>query len=202
MKTRIPFLIAPLCAAIASWFIASSPAQARYIVTLQQVGPNVVATGSGSIDLTGLTLLGSGLYQASMYPSQIFLVTGPASFVSADVYFAFGDFTGPGAFGPGFLTSADSGSGDTVGFQFRFLFVPQGYISGDPLSDSSIYANQTFSSLGVMPGFRKWWWGPGPDQSFTLFVDATVPDEGSSLMLLSIVLLFLWSLVQKKVVQM
>ena len=31
------------------------PAQAGYTVTLQQVGPNVVATGSGAINLTGLT---------------------------------------------------------------------------------------------------------------------------------------------------
>ena len=30
-------------------------AQAGYIVTLQQVGPNVVATGSGAINLHGLT---------------------------------------------------------------------------------------------------------------------------------------------------
>jgi hypothetical protein len=31
------------------------PAQANYIVTLQQVGPSAVATGSGAFDLTGLT---------------------------------------------------------------------------------------------------------------------------------------------------
>src|SRR6266478_535121 len=36
-------------------------AQAGYIVTLQQVGPNVVATGSGAINLTGLTLFESGI---------------------------------------------------------------------------------------------------------------------------------------------
>ena len=35
-------------------------AQAGYIVTLQQVGPNVVATGSGAINLTGLTFSISG----------------------------------------------------------------------------------------------------------------------------------------------
>src|SRR5437667_3524232 len=33
------------------------PAQAGYTVTLQQVGPDVVATGSGAINLTGLTFL-------------------------------------------------------------------------------------------------------------------------------------------------
>ena len=35
-------------------------AQAGYIVTLQQVGPNVVATGSGAINLHGLTFSHSG----------------------------------------------------------------------------------------------------------------------------------------------
>jgi hypothetical protein len=30
------------------------PAQAGYIVTMEQVGSNVVATGSGAINLTGL----------------------------------------------------------------------------------------------------------------------------------------------------
>ena len=36
-------------------------AHAGYIVSLQQVGPNVVATGSGTLDLTGLTFGGAGV---------------------------------------------------------------------------------------------------------------------------------------------
>ena len=36
------------------------PAQAGYIVTFAQVGSNVVATGSGPIDLTGLKFLFAG----------------------------------------------------------------------------------------------------------------------------------------------
>jgi hypothetical protein len=35
--------------------VASAPAQAGYIVTLEQVGGDVVATGSGPIDLMGLS---------------------------------------------------------------------------------------------------------------------------------------------------
>src|SRR5438477_2867913 len=163
MKTRIFVLMAPLCTAMASWLIASSPAQARYIVTLQEVGPSVVATGSGAIDLTGLFLVGSGSYRAEMDPLLTFLVTGPASFVFADGYF--GNISGPGAFGTGLPSVANDGSGDVVGFQRPFLVVPHGYISGNPLSDSSTYANQTFSSLGVEPGFHKWSWGTGPDRA-------------------------------------
>ena len=40
--------------------LSVQPARANYIVTLQQVGSNVVATGSGAIDLTGLSLQGTG----------------------------------------------------------------------------------------------------------------------------------------------
>src|SRR5438094_5651168 len=42
-------------AIVLGWLLSVRPAEAGYTVTLQQVGPDVVATGSGAIDLTGLT---------------------------------------------------------------------------------------------------------------------------------------------------
>ena len=45
---------------VLAWLLSVRPAQAGYTVTLQQVGPDVVATGSGAIDLTGLTFSHSG----------------------------------------------------------------------------------------------------------------------------------------------
>ena len=47
--------LATTLAIVLAWLLSVRPAQAGYIVTLQQVGPDVVATGSGAIDLTGLT---------------------------------------------------------------------------------------------------------------------------------------------------
>ena len=44
------------------------PAQA-YKVTLREIGDNVVAHGSGAINLTGLTLAGGGFSSAGMNPS-------------------------------------------------------------------------------------------------------------------------------------
>ena len=61
MKIRTHPLIAPMCAAVASLVIIGSPARAGYIVTLTEAGPNVVANGSGAIDLTGLTFHLPGL---------------------------------------------------------------------------------------------------------------------------------------------
>jgi hypothetical protein len=45
------------------------PAQAGYVVTLTQQGGDVVATGSGEIDLTGLSFLESASAASIMEPS-------------------------------------------------------------------------------------------------------------------------------------
>src|SRR6266480_3924151 len=48
--------LATTLAIVLAWLLSVRPAQAGYTVTLQQVGPDVVATGSGAFDLTGLDL--------------------------------------------------------------------------------------------------------------------------------------------------
>ena len=141
-------------------------AWAGYTVTLQQVGSNVVATGSGPIDLTGLSLAGSEEDSAAIGPLIAYILTGPAGVISDDIYLG---ASGPTGFGSGSFTFADSGSGDIVGIQFgEDIAVPHGYISGTPLSDSSTYDNQTLASLGVTPGTYEWTWGTGQNQNFTL----------------------------------
>src|SRR5436189_6394281 len=52
--------LATTLAIVLAWLLSVRRAQAGYVVTLQQVGPDVVATGSGAIDLTGLTFSNSG----------------------------------------------------------------------------------------------------------------------------------------------
>ena len=159
--------------AVTGSLVCVQPAQA-YTVRLQQVGANVVATGSGAIDLTGLNFgttftNGQALIQAN--EAQIF--TGPTSLTSFDLYTG---LSGPTDFGSGSVKFADSGSGDLVGIgAFELLIVPHGYISGTPLSDSMTFNNATFSSLGVTPGTYVWTWGTGlPNQNFTLIIGGAV----------------------------
>jgi hypothetical protein len=59
--------------------------------------------------------------------------------------------------------------------------VPAGFVSGNPLSDISTYANATFTSLGVTPITYVWTWGSGADaDSLTLQIGtAAVPEPGS-----------------------
>jgi|GraSoiStandDraft_48_1057284.scaffolds.fasta_scaffold258252_1 hypothetical protein len=184
--------MAATLAIIIVWGLSIQPAQANsYVVTLKQVGPNVVATGSGAIDLTGLMSLGNVSGGPIITPRDAFIVTGPAGFFEE---FFSPSISGPTSFGSGSNSFTLNDSGDFVGISrfAQFLFVPENYVSGQILSSSSTFFG-TFSSIGITPGTYVWTWGTGPDQNFTLDAVATgVPDSGSTfgLFLLSFAALF------------
>jgi protein with PEP-CTERM/exosortase system signal len=174
------------------------PAQA-YLVTLEQVGSNVVANGSGAINLTGLTKASTLFGGPSGIEADIgFILTGLPSGGTFDGYFG---FTGPMSFGSGGFLAPNTGSGDFVGINalIGFLFVPEGYVSGAALSDSMTFNNATFASLGVTLGTYAWTWGTGlPNQNFTLIIGAAgVSDCGSTVSLLGCALLGLAALRRK-----
>jgi hypothetical protein len=112
--------------------LLASPAQAGFVLTLEQQGNDVVATGSGPIDLTDLIAAGTGSNSSVILPQLGIISIGPTSSV------AFYDgVIGPTSFGS--VPSQplpDSVSGNFVGI-FGIggrLGVPLGYLSGDPLS--------------------------------------------------------------------
>jgi hypothetical protein len=166
----------------------AGPAEAGYVVTLTQEGSNVVATGSGTINLTDLTFAGPGESGGNLAPNISLITIGPPTVATGNLDLYTG-FTGPMSFGSGFLTSATGGSGDLVTIVNEIsledlLGVPASYISGSPLSDSSTYDNQTFASLGVTPGTYEWTWGGGANaDSFTL-TTTVVPEPSTWAMLL------------------
>jgi protein with PEP-CTERM/exosortase system signal len=205
MKTLI--LAAIRCSlmftAVTASLFSVRPAQANYIVTLQQVGPNVVATGSGAFDLTGLPIKARGSSQPLIQPFLGNIVTGSSN--SCDAYGT--TITGPDNFGIGIETGLVSiGTGDLVGMAFNggnssFLLVPVGYVSGTALSSSATYNNLTLGAPVVTPGTYVWTWGDGADQSFTLQIGSVgvpgVPDGGSTVSLLGCALLGLAALRRK-----
>jgi hypothetical protein len=156
--------------------LSAPPAQAGYTVTLEQVGSDVVATGSGTIDLAGLSFVMSGGTAAQIEPDAAVEGAGPAINTPIDIY---SGVAGPSTFGSGGFTLANTGSGASVNILGRFgeIYVPAGYMSGGALPDSATYSNATFSSLGVAPGTYVWTWGTAAaDDSFTLdVVTAVVP---------------------------
>ena len=179
--------------AVTGSLVCVQPAQA-YTVTLEQIGSNVVANGSGAINLTGLTFVISGADNPGIVPFSGVISTGPF----ASMIDGYRGFTGPMDFGSGAGALPNTASGDFVGISGvgLGLFVPLNYISGTALSDSMTFNNATFASLGVTPGTYVWTWGTGlPNQNFTLIIGrAGVPDGGSTVSLLGCALLGLAAL--------
>jgi hypothetical protein len=185
--------------AAAALLVVAPLTQAGFIVTLQQVGSNVVETGSGAVDLTGLTFLGASLTEEGRIAASFAQIhMAPPGLSSV---FAFTGFTGPGSFGSGGGFLGSNFSGDVVGIEGAIagFFVPFGYVSGTALSNSMTFNNATFASLGVTPGTYVWSWGTGlPNQNFTLQIGgAGVPDSGSTVSLLGCALLGLAALRRK-----
>jgi hypothetical protein len=146
-----------------------------YTVTLNQVGPDVVATGSGTIDLTGLSSFGSAFASPELYPTNGIIGTGPSSTI--DLY---SGLSGPFSFGPGSTAFPISTSGDSV-FLEDFgisIDVTSGYVSGASLSSSATYGG-TIASLGLTSGTYTWTWDSGAN-SFVLDVPAMAVPEPST----------------------
>jgi hypothetical protein len=196
MKTTLKLFFALTAVAVTSLF-SVQPAQADYMVTLAQVGSNVVATGSGAINTTGLGPFGTATGDPEIDAMLALIATGPTG-SNADIY---SGPTGPTSFGSGSVFHANSGSGNLVGINGtdRTLFVPHNYVSNTALTSSATWNNATFASLGVTPGTYVWTWGTGlANQSFTLQIGpAGVPDSGSTVSLLGCALLGLAALRRK-----
>jgi hypothetical protein len=133
-------------------------------VTVSQVGPDVVWSGSGSVNLSNLTFSqdtdGTGFLQPTFAAFQI----GPNIIIPISVYSsAISSY--PNNFGTNTGYSPSSGSGDTFGVTSFFnpsdLIVPRNYISGSYLSCSMTFINNTIAGLGLIPGTYVWSWGSG-----------------------------------------
>ena len=171
-----------------------------YTVRLQQTGANVVANGSGPINLTGLAFVGPFGPAPGIRGNPAYIMTGAGAGSGAGEVDGYRGFTGPASFGSGGFFAANTSSGDFVGINIPGgLFVPNGYVSGAALSDSMTVNNATFASLGVTPGTYIWSWGTGlPNQNFTLIIGGVgVPDGGTTISLLGCALLGLAALRRK-----
>lgn len=165
--------------------LLARPAHASYVVTLTEQGSNLVASGSGTLDLADLSSAGSSsLVTSAIQPNGGLIALGVLS-GSSDIY---NNATGPSSFGPGSdQTFADSATGPFAGIYANQIFVPGGYVSGTSLTNTATFDNASYSSLGVTPGTYAWSWGTGISaDSFTLDViaPASVPEPSSFFLLL------------------
>jgi hypothetical protein len=161
-----------------------SAARAAFIVNIQQVGPDVVATGSGSIDTDSLTPPanpGSGYHSfVYSYFAEVLLGGGTTDSVYSGIT------SGPQNFSSTFAgsTRATTSSGDDVGVEGSVnqeaIVLPVGYVSEAPLLDTSTWSNNTLAGLNLVPGVYVESFGSGPTaDTFTVSVGQSVPEPAS-----------------------
>ena len=153
-------------------------ATGAFNVTITQVGPNVVWAGSGSFNLTDLTLVGSVPITSGFAASQAIWIAGATAIPPGATGQQYGgaSLTYPTTFALGTQTggpSATTGSMFGVltgGVSGRTIVVPDGYVSGTTISGSTTYASQTISSMGLSGGTYIWSWGAGANASSLVMV--------------------------------
>lgn len=137
---------------------------AAVTIDIEESGGNVVATASGTLDTSALTLLAA---EAPFYG----FVAGSAWNASFDSVILVGsgnrDTYDIGAqsitFSTGAGYTATSNTGGIVAIGSRStgnntLNVPQGYVSGSPLSSTSTWSGQTIAGMGLIPGSFTFSW--------------------------------------------
>jgi len=153
--------------------LLAGQARAGLMMTMSQVGTDVIVSGNGTINLAALTGGGNGnqlMSAGTVMPSLgsiFFAGTSPV------LVFGLGDISGPTSFGTGLGLFASSGSGDNFGITQSingsiFIQFPRTYVSGAQLSGTMTFAGRTFSNLGVTPGEYTWTWGQGQTADFAV----------------------------------
>ena len=142
----------------------TSSTASQFNLTLLEVGPDVILSGSGTFDLTNLTYKQTIPPTGFILPSnaQFFSGTDSGTPVYADLYSGT-TFNIPTNFGVSAQTASNFGSGDCVGSLLqgpnKYLVVPTGYTSNTVISTYMVFSGKTFTTLGVTQGTYTWTWG-------------------------------------------
>jgi hypothetical protein len=160
--------------------VAAQKAEAKYVAFFTQDGANVVEAGGGTLDTVDLTIVGRGAL------TRPFVSGDTGAYVSgsrADTGSSYiGLFDGPAKFGSGLLFRPTESAGDPVGFSASsgFVYVPDNYMSGASLSETSTYDDATFASLGITPGTYVYSWGSGANADMlTIIIGGSVAEPST-----------------------
>lgn len=127
-------------------------ASATYTIFLTESGSDVVATGAGTIDTTGMSISASGS-QCGEGLGGMEVTNTLCMGAGVGGKIALSAIINPMPFGPTpLVTLATAGSGDPVFLASSALYLPTVYVSGAPLSSSNTYAGKTLATLGVTAG--------------------------------------------------
>ena len=160
--------------------------RAGYVVNVIESGGDVVATGSGLVNTTDLSVyfISNTVFSRIGSLFNQVIIGGPAISTSSGNYVNIYRFIESPSmfFGHGFGRYADMSSGDVVGVDGSLgLILPEAYVSGSSLSSDAFWRGQTFASLGLIPGTYTWTWGGGANADFfTMNIGvASVPEPST-----------------------
>jgi len=148
-------------------------AKGSVILTLNQVGPDVVLNGSGTANLAALAISQSGGCQSLL--NSVWIQVG-----ALGGCVLYGNMFGPMSLPVTGGIGASSSGGDIIGVQDYFgsflPSVPGGYVSGSALAGTATFSGTTLSAVGATPGTYVWTWGSGATaDSLTLQIGVPEP---------------------------
>jgi hypothetical protein len=166
---RIHRIASVLFVLVVALALTGRPSNTSVTITIDEVGPDVVATGGGTINITALT---NAHINSTLFPylQSNFAAVGLGE-LTAKTIDSYDDIPDPHptSFGNSMgFSNPTMGSGDSFGVDGSIgrIYVPTGYMSGSQLSAKDTYSGQNFSSLGLTPGTYTWTWGTGADADF------------------------------------
>ena len=145
-------LLVPLVG-VPLYVFCDPPVKAAVIINAVELNGGVVFDYAGNVNTTDIYYAGQGGRSGggTINPSSgVFLAFDGYASQYLDPYF-------PVTFGTGGSSgSIGSVSGDKFGISLlitaRYIWLPENYISGNPISGSMAFANSSFSSLGLTQG--------------------------------------------------
>jgi len=163
-KRRLGFRNAAVCVAllvVSSVFAnpLAGTADAGIVVNIEEQGSDVVASYSGSIDITGIgfnNLATANTNRIAAFVGQVNFQNHAAKKASLTDFGKTPCTVAPSAFGTGsFSFDVDTVSvaaGNAFGFQANGFFIEPTYVSGSTISGSMTFENQTLASMGINVG--------------------------------------------------
>ncbi len=141
----------------------ASAAHAAVTISIKQNGSSVVAVASGTLDLTGMTLMDfSAHIQAYVQADRPAVMFGIQP--SANLVALYNGFTStPSGFGTGPMIFPSTTSGtifgvtnDTAGVAGPAIAFGQAFASGGTISSTNVWTSKTLTSLGLVEGQYVW----------------------------------------------
>lgn len=166
MKMR-PLLIS--CALLLGMASAGHAAVTAYIY---QNGTDVKVTGSGSINMTGLSSSSNFSPTPGIIPNDRYLMSTSTGL--AETVGLYGPMTGPvSTFGTlNTNIGASSSSGTTFGVSATRVLLTSGYVSGSPINFDMTFSGQTLAGMTLIAGDYTY---TLPNDSVTIKVGVAPP---------------------------